>query len=83
MWSNHISSITGGTRKCYIHWRQVSGSIFFLFFSYFLKKQNFNFWLHWVFIAEHWLSLVAVSGGYSVVGRLLIAEQGLCSSGLQ
>ena len=26
---------------------------------------SFYFWLHWVFIAVHWLSLVAASGGYS------------------
>ena len=25
------------------------------------------FWLHWVFIAAQWLSLVASSGGYSLV----------------
>ena len=29
----------------------------------------FNFWLHWAFIAAHWLSLVAVAS--------LIAEHGL------
>ena len=58
-------------------------AVSFFIFSFFLKKQNFNFWLHWVFIAEHGLSLVTVSGGYSVVRRLLIAEQGLCSGGLQ
>ena len=34
----------------------------------------FNFWLHWVLVAAHRLSLVVVSGGYSlvVVRRLLI-----------
>ena len=31
------------------------------FFSFFLVY----FWLHWVFVAAHGLSLVAVSGGYS------------------
>ena len=32
------------------------------------------FWLHWVFVAAHGLSLVAASGGYSVAVRgLLIA----------
>ena len=29
-------------------------------FTYFIY-----FWLHWVFVAAHWLSLVAASGGYS------------------
>ena len=35
--------------------------------SFFLIKKNFffNFWLHWVFVAAHRLSLVASSGGYS------------------
>ena len=43
------------------------------------RKSNifffFNFWLHWVFAAEPELSLVAVTGGSSlvVVLRLLIA----------
>ena len=30
---------------------------FFLIFNF--------FWLHWVFVAVYWLSLVAASGGYS------------------
>ena len=44
---------------------------FFLFF--------FNFWLRWVFAAEPELSLVAVTGGSSlvVVLRLLIAVASL------
>ena len=55
--------------------------IFFFFFF---------FWLHWVFVAVRGLSLVAASGGYSVVVRgLLIAvaslvmEHGLWVHGLQ
>ena len=52
----------------------------------FLKKFLFiSFWLHWVFIVAHRLSLVAASGGYSLVvvhGLLialasLVAEHGL------
>ena len=37
------------------------------------------FWLLWVFLAAHWLSLVARSGGYSlvVVRRLLIVVASL------
>ena len=36
------------------------------------------FWLHWIFIAKHRLSLVAASRGYSVVVRgLLIAVASL------
>ena len=49
MWNNHISSITGGARKCYSHWGQVSGSIFFIFFLK-KKKQKLEFWLHWVLL---------------------------------
>ena len=30
------------------------------------------FWLHWVFVAARGLSLVAASGGYSVVVRVLL-----------
>ena len=29
-------------------------------------------WLRWVFVATHGLSLVAASGGYSVVVRVLL-----------
>lgn len=36
----------------------------------------FNFWLHWVFIAAHWLSLIAVCGILVAVASL-IAEHGL------
>ena len=31
-------------------------------------KKLFYFWLHWIFIIEHKLSLVAMSGGYSSCG---------------
>ena len=42
------------------------------------------FWLHWVFVAAHRFSLVAMSGGYSLAAVLwlftavasLVAEQG-------
>ena len=79
MWSNHISSITGGTRKCYNHWGQVSGSIFLIFFL--SKKKNLDIWLRWVFVAEHGLSLVAVGGGCSLARRLLIAVASCCRAG--
>ena len=38
-----------------------------------------NFWLLWVFVAAHGLSLVAASGAYSlaVVGRLLLVVASL------
>ena len=49
----------------------------------------FYFWLHWVFVAAHGLSLVVLSGGYSLlwcVGFslrwLLVAEHGLQAHGL-
>ena len=32
---------------------------------FFINLFIFYFWLHWVFVAAHGLSLVAVSGGYS------------------
>ena len=58
----------------------------FFFFNNFIY-----FWLCWVFIAAHRLSLVVVSGGYSLVamhGRLIVAaslfgEHGLSACGLQ
>ena len=79
MWNNHISSITGGTRKCYSHWGQVSGSIFFIFF---LKKNKQTRVLAALgLVAEHGLSLVAVSGGYSLGSRLLIAVASHCRAG--
>ena len=51
--------------------RQEKQSFFFFFFL--------NFWLRWVFAAEPELSLVAVTGGSSlvVVLRLLIAVASL------
>ena len=51
--------------------------MFFFFFNYnpflFFKFKKvfiylFYFWLHWVFVAAHELSLVAASGGYSSCG---------------
>ena len=38
----------------------------FVFFS-FLFSYSFIFWLRWVFVAASGLSLVAVSGGYSLL----------------
>ena len=45
----------------------------------------FNFWLHWVFVTAHGLSLVAASrpysylwtAGFPIHGRLFIAENRL------
>ena len=48
------------------------------------------FWLHWVFVAVHGLSLVVVSGSYSLLRCagfslqwLLVAEHRLYARGLQ
>ena len=35
-----------------------------IFFFFFKINLLIYFWLHWVCVAAHWLSLVAVSGGY-------------------
>ena len=56
-----------GTRGNLQGLRQENGRIrfsFFFFFNLFFK----NFWLCWVFVAAHRLSLVAESGGYSSLG---------------
>ena len=46
---------------------------------FYLFKNCFNFWMFWVFVAVHGFSLVAVSGGYSlvVVSWLLIVVASL------
>ena len=44
------------------HWLLHSDVSFFFFF---LIHLFIYFWLHWVFVAALWLSLVAASGGYS------------------
>ena len=41
--------------------------LFFLSFFLNLFIFYFYFWLHWVFVAVHGLSLVAASGGYSLL----------------
>ena len=35
--------------------------------AFHISSLNFYFWLHWVFVAVHGLSLVAASGGYSLL----------------
>ena len=47
------------------HWtaREVPTKPFF----FFLNKFIYLFWLHWVFVAVRRLSLVEVSGGYSLL----------------
>ena len=61
-------------------------SLLLLFFNrVFLKKINIfiYFWLHWVFVAACGLSLVVVSGGYSVaVCGLLFVVASLVEHGL-
>ena len=42
-----------------------SSFFFFLIESYLFKF--LNFWLGWVFVVAHWLSLVVASGDYSLV----------------
>ena len=44
----------------------------------------FFFWLHWIFVAAHMLSLVLVSGGYSpgAVSGLLMAVASFVEHGL-
>ena len=51
----------------------------FLFNEFF-----FFFWLHWIFVAAHRLSLVLVSGGYSpgAVSGLLMAVASFVEHGL-
>ena len=43
------------------------GYLFYSFLKFFIYFNLFYFWLCWVFIAVHGLSLVAVSGGYSLL----------------
>ena len=47
--------------------RKGSPHASFLFSQIYLFIQLFNFWLHWVFAAAHGFSLVAESGGYSLL----------------
>ena len=44
------------TRKCFTEWFPLGNFYLFIYF-----------WLSWVFLAMHGLSLVAVPGGYSLV----------------
>ena len=44
---------------------QNSSNCALFLFNAFLKFLFIYFWLHWVFVAAHGLSLVAASGGYS------------------
>ena len=53
-------------------------------YSFFFINLFIYFWLRWVFVAAHGLSLVAASGGYSAAVRglliavaSLVAEHGL------
>jgi len=54
-------------------------SLLTCFLKFFIDLFICIFWLHWVFVALHGLSLAAVSGDYSlaVVHRLLIAVASL------
>ena len=58
-----------------------SDLFFFLFLFFLIFYFILFFWLCWAFIAARGLSLVAVSGGYSVaVHRLLIAVASYCGA---
>ena len=56
---------------CLIFWWGLNGDVYFaalcFFFLIYLFIHLFNFWLHWVFAAARGLSLVAVSGGHSLL----------------
>ena len=60
--------------------------LFCVYVLSFFKKNLFiiYFWLHWVFFAVCWLSLVVVSGGYSVVvhGLLIVVASPVVEHGL-
>ena len=38
---------------------------------------NFFFWMHWVFVAVHGLSLVVMCGGFLIMVASLLVEHGL------
>ena len=67
-------SATTGRHPGFFSWNGRTGSEVFFFLRFICM-----FWLLWVFIAAHCLSLVAGSGGYSlvVVRRLLIVVASL------
>ena len=74
-----VPALSSGQQLHPVLWVPDSGGRFF-------KKNNcicFYFVLHWVFAAFHGLSLVAVSGGYSMlllfVSRLLVADGSLAA----
>ena len=67
-------------QKRVLHWTFAMFSLL-ASFSFKTYIYLFTYWLHWVLTAKHWLSLVAVSGGYSSLQRvgfslwqLLLAE---------
>ena len=47
-------------------------TVFFCCFFKYIYLFIYLFWLHWFFVAARGLSLVAVSGGYSVTVRGLL-----------
>ena len=49
--------------KRHLHQDQVTGAEFIFIFYKFIYL--FIYWLLWVFVAAHGLSLIALSGGYS------------------
>ena len=57
---NHINQYVYRLFLLFFKWSQFI-FVLLLFYSYI-------FWLYWVFVAVHWLSLVVASGGHSVVG---------------
>ena len=58
-------TLINGSLKCTHSTLIVFCCCCFVFINLFIHL--FNFWLHWVFAAAHGLSLVAVSGGYSLL----------------
>ena len=68
-----VSCVAGGFFTCWAI-REASLCVYLIYF-----------WLHWIFVAAHGLSLVAVSGDHSLVAVLgpLIAVASLVEHGLQ
>ena len=89
--SSRCADLVTGSYSLHPHQHLVLSLVFFCFcFDKFIYYFIYLFWLHWVFVAVHGLSLVAASGGHFVEesGPLiavasLVVEHGLQSCGLQ
>ena len=63
-----MSGLSISCRAIKLPWKRDLGKVFCLFvFDKFIYFYLFYFWLCWVFINAHGLSLVAASGGYSLL----------------